>query len=432
MKINIYDKKYDLTDFIDIHPGGKEILKLCEEEEDCTALFESYHAFADRDKINKMMKLYEIGDSDKHMFKFDDDGFYRVCRRSVINYIIITSNKMYNTNDSLRHEVKANKKWIYTILISVLLFMSFEYAIIYSKYAILKLLYSFLSGVSIIFIGYNVMHDASHYAISCYPIVNNLLSKIGNSIIFSNHILWTYHHCIRHHQYTGNINYDPDLINSLPFIRKSKKSKSTLLTFTKKYFLIKFLIFNIFFPGTLFGQVIIYNYHWIKKKRIWKMNLPSYYKFNNNILQYLLNLLFLYFELKYIGCIYLYFKIVGINFGYFIGSSPDHDMYKTHQEINKLNELNQSCIIDWGEQQVRCSANFLTTYPLFTRFFGGINYQIEHHLFPTMSNHRLKDISHIVKAKCEEFNIPYNKEDTVKGVCINILKTYYDVMDKDD
>ncbi len=40
---------------------------------------------------------------------------------------------------------------------------------------------------------------------------------------------------------------------------------------------------------------------------------------------------------------------------------------------------------------------FMESYPLFTRYMGGINYQIEHHLFPSLSNHTLKEISSIVK-----------------------------------
>lgn len=47
--IHIRGKVYNLTEFN--HPGGKNILKLCKNEQDCTALFESYHAFSDIEKI---------------------------------------------------------------------------------------------------------------------------------------------------------------------------------------------------------------------------------------------------------------------------------------------------------------------------------------------------------------------------------------------
>ena len=80
--------------------------------------------------------------------------------------------------------------------------------------------------------------------------------------------------------------------------------------------------------------------------------------------------------------------------------------------------------VDWGELQVRSSGNFCNSYSLYTRFMGGINYQIEHHLFPTLSNHKLEGISNIVKQTCEEYNIPYNSIDNPKDVFKNVIKTY--------
>lgn len=59
------------------------------------------------------------------------------------------------------------------------------------------------TGISIIFFSYNIMHDGSHYAISTKPKVNEYLTKFNMGILFWNFSLWMYHHCIRHHQYTG-------------------------------------------------------------------------------------------------------------------------------------------------------------------------------------------------------------------------------------
>jgi cytochrome b involved in lipid metabolism len=53
----IHGKIYDLTNFLDLHPGGKNILKICEGNEDLTATFESYHAMCDMNKINKLMNI---------------------------------------------------------------------------------------------------------------------------------------------------------------------------------------------------------------------------------------------------------------------------------------------------------------------------------------------------------------------------------------
>jgi linoleoyl-CoA desaturase len=48
-------------------------------------------------------------------------------------------------------------------------------------------------------------------------------------------------------------------------------------------------------------------------------------------------------------------------------------------------------------------------------FVGGLNYQIEHHLFPRVSHVHYPAISKIVMQKCEEFNLPYNKYNTMSA-----------------
>ena len=60
---NIYGKKYDLSNFAKYHPGGREIIEKLRDMEDCTALFESYHAFSDINTIRETLTKYEITES---------------------------------------------------------------------------------------------------------------------------------------------------------------------------------------------------------------------------------------------------------------------------------------------------------------------------------------------------------------------------------
>ncbi|CAN0524971.1 unnamed protein product [Ectocarpus sp. 8 AP-2014] len=53
---------------------------------------------------------------------------------------------------------------------------------------------------------------------------------------------------------------------------------------------------------------------------------------------------------------------------------------------------------------------------------GGINYQIEHHLFPSMSHMLYAEIAPIVKDACEEFDIPYNAHPTLWSAYASYLK----------
>ena len=49
-------------------------------------------------------------------------------------------------------------------------------------------------------------------------------------------------------------------------------------------------------------------------------------------------------------------------------------------------------------------------------FIGGVNYHLEHHLFPTMAHSHFPDISQIVKATCKEFGTPYLSFDSLTDV----------------
>ena len=56
----IRKKKYNLSRFMDSHPGGRAILETCEGNDDLTMSFESYHAMSNMNKIESIMKKYEI------------------------------------------------------------------------------------------------------------------------------------------------------------------------------------------------------------------------------------------------------------------------------------------------------------------------------------------------------------------------------------
>jgi linoleoyl-CoA desaturase len=62
---------------------------------------------------------------------------------------------------------------------------------------------------------------------------------------------------------------------------------------------------------------------------------------------------------------------------------------------------------EWAIHQVQTTANFATKNKLISWLVGGLNFQIEHHLFPKISHVHYPAISKIIKQTCEEFNIKY-------------------------
>ncbi|NQW22800.1 MAG: acyl-CoA desaturase [SAR202 cluster bacterium] len=64
--------------------------------------------------------------------------------------------------------------------------------------------------------------------------------------------------------------------------------------------------------------------------------------------------------------------------------------------------------MDYLHQQVLTARN-VNGSPLADFWYGGLNYQIEHHLFPSMPRNNLKKAQPIVRSFCEEKGIPYHQ-----------------------
>jgi linoleoyl-CoA desaturase len=62
---------------------------------------------------------------------------------------------------------------------------------------------------------------------------------------------------------------------------------------------------------------------------------------------------------------------------------------------------------EWAIHQVETTANFATNNKLLSWLVGGLNFQIEHHLFPRISHVHYPAISKIIRKTCEEYGIKY-------------------------
>lgn len=68
---------------------------------------------------------------------------------------------------------------------------------------------------------------------------------------------------------------------------------------------------------------------------------------------------------------------------------------------------------DWAVHQVESTVDFAPQSRLVTWFLGGLNYQIEHHLFPRICHLHYPELAPIVRATCADFGIRYAVHPTV-------------------
>jgi linoleoyl-CoA desaturase len=64
----------------------------------------------------------------------------------------------------------------------------------------------------------------------------------------------------------------------------------------------------------------------------------------------------------------------------------------------------------WAVHQLYTTTNFSPRSRFLSWFIGGLNYQIEHHLFPNICHIHYRKISSIVKKTAHEFGMPYHTQ----------------------
>ena len=76
--------------------------------------------------------------------------------------------------------------------------------------------------------------------------------------------------------------------------------------------------------------------------------------------------------------------------------------------------LDSESQLDFVRRQVLTSRD-VSAHPLTDFLYGGLNYQIEHHLFPSMPRNKLREAQHIVRAFCEARSIPYRESSVLQS-----------------
>ena len=114
----------------------------------------------------------------------------------------------------------------------------------------------------------------------------------------------------------------------------------------------------------------------------------------------------------------LFIAVHQLLLGLYMGSvfAPNHKGMPTFSREDK---------IDFLRRQVLTSRNVVGN-PVADFWYGGLNYQIEHHLFPSMPRNKLKMAQPIVRAFCEERSVPYAESGAIRSN-IEILQFLHQV-----
>lgn len=285
-----------------------------------------------------------------------------------------------------------------------------------------------LMGIGMSGIGLSIMHDANHGSYSKNPKINDMMS-FSMAFIGGSSLNWQLQHNVLHHTFTNIEGHDED-IAPLGFLRFSPNAPY------KKIHRFQF-IYAWFFYGLMtlmwsmtkdFNQLARYDKMGMLKTRNTTYNKELFkllmFKLFYWAFTIVIPLIFVQIEWWKIllGFAIMHFTC-GLNLALIF--QPAHVVEET--EFPLPEGETHSMEDDWASHQMKTTANFAPKAWLFSWFVGGLNYQVEHHLFPTICHVHYKNLSPIVKQTAEEFNLPYHSKKTFLGALSSHARMLYNL-----
>ena len=388
--------KYDLSDFN--HPGG-DIINLAFNI-DSKLLIETNHPQSSLPKIYKILNSRIIKNQSYNLeskFENNNNPFFEELNYNISNFL-----KTNNYNFNSFHPLIA----IETAL-SVCGYLFSIYKINQTGdywYAALNAFFTIRFGF--------LMHSGNHASSSPYPIVNRIISycmDLGGA----SSLIWRHEHQLSHHLYTNIIGKDNDCDIGNPIIRLHPHIKHR---WWHRYQL------PILFLGMTFGlyKWIFAEFYTLYSRKIGSVNM----KYPTKI-DFIINIIFkIFFLVSFIFLPTYYFGFKQAMILLFIRQSITSLVIENIFIVNHIQPSlhSHNSEIHWSINQIKTSCNWSSNSRFFNWFTGGLNNQIEHHLFPTMNPYLYTRISPIVKNTCKKHHIPYNDFPTFWDAWISMIK----------
>jgi linoleoyl-CoA desaturase len=260
-------------------------------------------------------------------------------------------------------------------------------------------------ALTLVGIAFNVMHDACHGSYSGKKWVNSVMGLTMNAL-GANAFIWKVKHNIIHHTYTNIDGLDDDIANG-PLLRQCTTQK--WMPMHRFQFLYMFILYGV---STL-SWMLRTDFKWyftrkINNTRINKIDPGQHVLFWVSKLLYVLfyiaaPIYFLGWRPWLAGFLIVHFTMgLTLTVVFQLAHMVEKTTFAIADEAPKVIDT------EWAIHEIKTTADFATGNRITSWLVGGLNFQIEHHLFPQISHVHYFAISKIVREQCELFGLPYN------------------------
>lgn len=299
--------------------------------------------------------------------------------------------------------------YIKTFVIFLLLGISYWYAL-YSE----SILMFGVIGFFVALVGFNVMHDASHgsyfekdkeIALFKYLGFNvtksDMLRFLGADTMGGSGKIWHEKHDIIHHTWTNIVGTDNDISRS-PMFRFAPSHE------WKWYHKYQHIYCWFLYPFLTLGWFYIHDFQTYKTQTIdkYSFKMTEGQKIGFWIGKTVHITLFIVIPIVCMG----WKALIGILLMHMVASLFLALVFQMAHIVQGLTFIpeKQTHIDDlWYVHELNTTANFAAGNWFWTLLLGGLNYQVEHHLFRDISHVHYPAISKIVQRVCREMNVKY-------------------------
>jgi len=446
----IRNKVYDITDFE--HPGGAHLLSLGVGR-DATILFESYHI---RDNFARMA-LKQIPQIDVTCDELAANTDFNMVKppakpvvpsgevtgeavQAVDTFLLPGDSEMYQVlRERIRKEVLVPRGKtcgrggvIRDTSIVLASFAAASYWFISAP----SVLTAVVAGFCATWIGLAVQHTANHGALAGWPRVGYWLG-MTDDLIGGSSLVWRYHHNVSHHLYTNDLTLDMDVYTSYPFVRLDPRQERhwyhrfqciySWVLFTLFYFSLQLQEIMAMLDGPSLQDVKFIGASSFEIACFWVLKAVHFSLF--------LGLpLWLHGDPWIIAYFFLFTAVGGFTLGLTFLVSHNLEQVKPEMDANVHQDTANRGILtgeqdannicgDWCKWQIETSASWGGAVGSF--FTGGLNLQIEHHLFPGIAHNCYPEIAVIVKEECKKRGVRYIGFDTLPQIAYELVRFLY-------
>jgi linoleoyl-CoA desaturase len=268
-----------------------------------------------------------------------------------------------------------------------------------------------LLGLFITGTGFNIMHDGSHGSFSSRPWINTIaagtLECLGGSAY-----IWKVKHCMIHHSFTNVEGVDDDI--NIGYLMRVNQHQRRFRLHRFQHLYCWFLYMMVYIVWIFQVDYQRYFTRRVGPVPMPPMNRREHVKFwcgklANAILFFVIPISRLGFERGLIG-----FAIAALTAG--LSLTVVFQLAHTVEGPAFPLPDNADNILpdEFAIHQLATTANFSNRSKVVTWLTGGLNFQIEHHLFPRINHVHYPQVGRIVRQICLERNISYVEHPTLR------------------